>query len=68
MRHGEGTFVAAHLPLHRLGGQQDKFVEELAQLVRQGRMLGFSRHQLRQIVDDAIKPPTTERAKAGARR
>lgn len=67
MRHGEGTFVAAVLPLHRLSGQQDKFVEELAQMVRHGRMLGFSRQELRQMVDDAIKSPKTEKP-SGARR
>lgn len=67
MRHGEGTFVAAVLPLHRLSGQQDKFVEELAQMVRHGRMLGFSRQELRQMVDDAIKSPKPEKP-SGARR
>jgi len=67
MRHGEGTFVAAQLPLHRLSNQQDKFAHEFAQLVRRGRMLGLSRRQLRQMLDQTIKAPQSRRSKLGGR-
>ena len=54
MRHGEGTFVLAKPSLARLEHQKITFQEELLQLVRQARMLGFTRVELRKLVDDAF--------------
>ncbi|MBT5018513.1 MAG: GntR family transcriptional regulator, partial [Planctomicrobium sp.] len=41
MRHGEGTYVSAKVPLGKLNGQRNQFFDELTHLVRQGRMLGI---------------------------
>ena len=60
MRQGEGTFVSGKPPIERLSAERQKFVEQLAQLLRQGRMLGFSRQELRTMVSDAIKSPKAE--------
>ena len=54
MRHGEGTFVLAKVPAARLVNQKNTFQEELFLLVRQARMLGFSRAELRKLVDEAF--------------
>lgn len=55
MRHGEGTFVLADLPLQDLQSHRNKFREEVARLVRQGYMLGYSRRELQQMVQEALK-------------
>lgn len=55
MRHGEGTFVSADLPLHHLAEHRSRFREELIRLARQGYMLGFSRRELQTMVNDAVK-------------
>ena len=54
MRHGEGTFVLAKPSVARLEHQKVAFQEEMLQLVRQARMLGFSRVELRKLVDEAF--------------
>jgi GntR family transcriptional regulator len=54
MRHGEGTFVLAKPSVARLERQKITFQEELLQLVRQAGMLGFTRIELRKLVDDAF--------------
>lgn len=54
MRHGEGTFVAARPPKWRLQGQQRRFAEELAELVRRGLQLGLESDELHEIVEQAI--------------
>ncbi|HCF96373.1 MAG: GntR family transcriptional regulator [Verrucomicrobiota bacterium] len=67
MRHGEGTFVSASLPLHELATQKMKFAEEITRLIRQGFMLGFSRGDLRTMIDDALDSPETKTSSAGVR-
>jgi len=54
-RHGSGTFVADPLPTDQLNGQVQRFEEELAQLVRTGRMLGLDDAQLRAFLDRALQ-------------
>lgn len=54
MRHGEGTYVAAQLPLWKLNGQRQKFVDEFQQVVRQGRMLGLTGDQLHALLRDTL--------------
>lgn len=68
MRQGEGTFVSGKPPIERLSAERQKFVEQLAQLLRQGRMLGFSRQELRAMVSDAIKSRKAEGAVERARK
>lgn len=58
MRHGEGTYVAAQLPIWKLNGQRQKFVDEFQQLVRQGRMLGLTGDQLHALLRDALAHPS----------
>lgn len=60
MRHGEGTFVASVMPLDRMEAQHASYVDELTRLVRQGRMLGLSRSEIRKLIDDAFKSPETQ--------
>ena len=57
MRHGEGTFVAGRMPPRQLGGQRVKFMEELTQLVRQGRLLGIEDSGLHALLDDILASP-----------
>ncbi len=54
MRHGEGTFVANDLPTSELNGQRTRYLGELAQLVRHGRLLGFGAADLHALLDDAL--------------
>ena len=54
MRHGEGTFVAEDLPTSELNGQRIKYLGELAQIVRHGRLLGFEAADLHALLDDAL--------------
>ena len=58
MRHGEGTFVAEKLRRAGLEGQMDehrqRLVDELTQIVRQAQMLGFSRRQMKELLDEAV--------------
>lgn len=66
MRHGEGTFVASVMPLDRMESQRATYVEELTRLVRQGRMLGLSRSDIRNLIDEAFKSPETQSISDGA--
>lgn len=58
MRHGEGTFVAEKLRRAGLEDQMDehrqRLVDELTQIVRQAQMLGFSRRQMKELLDEAV--------------
>ena len=54
MRHGEGTFVAHDLPAGQLNGQRLKFLDELMQIVRQGRLLGLEGPGLHTLLDDVL--------------
>lgn len=58
MRHGEGTYVAAQLPIWKLNGQRQKFVDEFQQVVRQGRMLGLTGDQLHALLRDVLAHPS----------
>ena len=62
MRHGEGTFVLAKLPRAGLEQQREKLREEFGQLIRQARMLGLSRAQLRKLIDDTFAESIEEHA------
>lgn len=55
MRHGEGTFVAGRLPAGRLKGQRDKYGEEFDRVVHQGMLLGVTRKQMTEMLDEAWK-------------
>ena len=57
MRHGEGTFVAVRMPPRQLSGQRVKFMEELTQLIRQGRLLGIEDSGLHALLDDILASP-----------
>ena len=57
MRHGEGTFVARRMPNRQLDGQRQKFIEELTQLLRQGRLLGIDDAGIHALVDDVLASP-----------
>lgn len=57
MRHGEGTFVSSQLSVDRLSGQRNRFFDELAQLVRQGRLLGLDAKSLHSLLDEALSLP-----------
>ena len=57
MRHGEGTFVARRMPNRQLDGQRQKFIEELTQLVRQGRLLGIDDAGINALLDDVLASP-----------
>ena len=58
MRQGEGTFVSGNLRRAGLEDQvsehRQRLIEELIQIVRQARMLGFSRRQVKQLLDEAV--------------
>jgi DNA-binding transcriptional regulator YhcF (GntR family) len=58
MRHGEGTFVAERRRRAGLAGEVDahreRLVDELTQIVRQARMLGFSRRDMKQLFEQAV--------------
>lgn len=60
MRHGEGTFVSFEVPTAELNGQRDQFFDELTQLVRHGRMLGFESDGLHALLDDALTLSTAQ--------
>jgi GntR family transcriptional regulator len=67
MRHGEGTFVASVVPLDLMEAQRASYSDELTRLVRQGRMLGLSRKDIRNLIDEAFKSPETQPISDGAR-
>ena len=55
MRHGEGTFVADRPPTWRFAEQRRQLAGELEQLIRQGRMLGLTDAQLRDVFGKALE-------------
>lgn len=57
VRHGEGTFVASRMPNRQLDGQRQKFMEELTQLVRQGRLLGIDDVGIHSLLDEILSSP-----------
>lgn len=54
MRHGEGTFVSRESNTALLNGHRQKFLDEMSQLVRQGRMMGLDGPALHVLLDDAL--------------
>jgi GntR family transcriptional regulator len=54
IRHGEGTFVALDLPTSELQAQRVKYRDEVTQLVRQGRLLGYDPAGLRALLNEAL--------------
>jgi len=54
MRHGQGTFVAAHAGTNSLAAHRERLIEELRQLARQSVALGLSSEQLHELLAEAI--------------
>lgn len=66
VRHGEGTFVASPMPNRQLDALRQKFMEDLTQLVRQGRLLGIDDPGIHSLLDEVLSSPlVTTDADAG---
>ena len=55
MRHGQGTFVAAHADSAGLATHRERLVEELRQWARQGLALGLDAKGLHELMDEALQ-------------
>jgi GntR family transcriptional regulator len=59
VRHGDGTFVSDSMPKWRLKRQRERLAEEWQRLVNEGRMLGLTDDELRGLLDEALKNPSS---------
>ena len=57
MRHGQGTFVAKRPSARGVRDQRKNFTDEWKQLIRQGRMLGLSEDDLRNLLETTLTEP-----------
>jgi len=57
MRHGQGTFVAKRPSARGVRDHRKKFMDEWQQLIRQGRMLGLSEDEFRELLEAALSEP-----------
>lgn len=55
MRHGQGTFVAAHAHSTGLAVHRNRLVEELRQWARQGLALGLGPEELHELMNEALQ-------------
>ncbi len=67
MRHGQGTFVAAHADTTGLAAHRTRLIEELRQWASQGLALGLEAEGLHELMDEALRQlqssATTEKTK-----
>jgi GntR family transcriptional regulator len=65
MRHGRGTFVAAHANTAGLAAHRTRLIEELRQWASQGLALGLKAEGLHDLMNEALRqlqsPATTEK-------
>ena len=55
VRHGDGTCVSDAVPKWRLKRQRERLAEEWERLVHEGRMLGLTDDELRNLFDESLK-------------
>ncbi len=65
-RHGDGTFVADHMPAGQMKKQRDQFELELRSLVERAEMLGVDPDELHALIDATYQKAQTNRKGAEA--